>query len=134
MRKLIDRLFTEDETLPPRVVVAAGLGAYALLLLRPFMGPVSAAVLGIAMIAALALVCLAVLREFLPMMDPRHPDADRFVVWGGFALALLVGGTAFGLWFLPALVLGLVLLWWRARELFEVFPWFETPGNTGARH
>ena len=109
------------------MIVAAGLAAYGLLFLRPLTGGVTAVLLAAVIILAVAILSCAALREFLPVRDPRHAEADRFVVWGGFAIALAMGWQSFGIWFPPGLVLGTALLWWRARELFEVFPWLDGP-------
>lgn len=132
MQTLLDRLFREDETLHPKTVVGAAMAAYVLLLLARWAGFLGYLAVPI-IICLLALVCYAALRFLLPLMDPRHADADRFAIWGGAVLFVFIGLDVFWIWFLPALALGGVLLWWRAPELLEVFPWFEPPGDTGLR-
>lgn len=130
MRKLVDRFFAEDETLGPRTLISAGLLAYATLFLAPLFGGTLYIVLLGLMILSAALLCYAALRELMPMMDPRDPDADRFVVWGAFVIFLGIGAASFGLLFLPAFFLGAALLYWRASELFEIIPGMDRPGNS----
>ena len=131
MRKLLERLFDEEGRLGPRSIVASGLVAWGLVLLLPALWGAWAVLAVLAMVAALALVTCAALRELLPVLDPRDAEADRFVSWGAALLMLAVGAHAFGIWFLPALALGAALVWVRTPELYEVFPWFEKPGDTG---
>ena len=129
MNWILDKLFREDETLSPRAAVAAGLVAYTLLIFKPVMG-IGTLIFAIPiLIICLALVCYTILRLLMPKMDPRDPDADRFVVWGGTALFVLMGFEGFGWWYPPGLILGGGLLYWRAPELLEVFPYFEEKGN-----
>lgn len=61
----------------------------------------------------------------MPKMDPRDPEADRFVVLGGSVCALLLGFLCFGFMFLPSLVLAAGLIFWRAPDLLEVLPWMD---------
>jgi len=129
MNGLINWAFTEEDTIRPRVGVAAGLVAYVMLFLRPFMGITLLVITTILILACLALVCFAVLRMLLPLMDPRDPDADRFVVWGGALLFVFIGIEGFGAWFLPGLIGGALMIWWRVPELLEVFPWLEEKGT-----
>lgn len=133
MHGILDRIFDEEGRLGPRTIVAAGLAAWALLLLEPLAGGVWAVLLLILMILALSMASYAALRELLAVMDPRDAEADRFVVWGSALLILLIGFHAFGIWFLPALILAALLIRLRVPELYEVFPWFEKPGDTGLR-
>lgn len=128
MQTVLDWLFRDDETLHPNVVISAGLVAYALMYLNAWLG-VAIVVAVPLLVLSITLICFAVLRFLLPMMDPRDPDADRFAVWGGLALFVIIGIDAFGIWFLPGLVLGAALLYWRAPELLEVFPYFEGKGG-----
>ena len=129
MNAFINWPFTEEDTLKPRVGVAAGLIAYVLLFLRPFMGTTLMVISVILILACLALVCFGILRLLVPQMDPRDPEADRFVVWGGALLFLFIGIEGFGAWFVPGLIGGAGLMWWRVPELLEVFPWFEEKGD-----
>ncbi|WP_112321263.1 hypothetical protein [Oceanibium sediminis] len=133
MRKLLDRLFTEDETLGLRTLVSAGLLACVLMVFLPVTAGVTFVICAALLILSLSLLGYAGLRELLPVLDPRDPDADRFAVWGALVLFLAIGWLAFGIWFLPGLILGGALLWMRAPELFEIIPGFEKPGNTGLR-
>ena len=128
MSKLTNWPFTEEDTLKPRIGVAAGLVAYIFQFLLPFFGATGKLVLTLFIILALALVCFAILRLLIPKMDPRDPEADRFVVWGGALLFVFIGIEGFGAWFVPGLIGGGALIWWRVPELVEVFPWFEEKG------
>ncbi len=128
MQTILDWLFRDDETLHPKVVIGAGLLAYVLMYLNTWLG--IGIILAVPLVViSITIVCYAVLRFLLPMMDPRDPDADRFAVWGGTLLFVIVGADAFGVWFIPGLVLGGGLLYWRAPELLEVFPYFEGKGG-----
>ena len=129
MNTLLNWAFTEEDMLKPRIGVAAGLIAYVLLFLRPFFGTTTMIIAIILILACLALVCFGILRLLIPQMDPRDPDADRFVVWGGALLFVFIGIEGFGPWFLPGLIGGAALIWWRVPELIEVFPWFEEKGG-----
>lgn len=67
----------------------------------------------------------AAFQFLMPKMDPRDPDADRFVVYGGAVCVLLIGFLAFGLMFLPALVIAAGLIFWRAPDLLQILPWMD---------
>lgn len=120
----MDRFFREDETIAPRLVVGLGLLAIVLVFLAPHIGGLTSLLLYVIALLALVPLTYSVLRILLPLMDPRDPDADRFAVWGGLALCVLVGLGAFGLVILPAFAAGGALIWTRAPELFEPFEAF----------
>ncbi|MEM8872141.1 MAG: hypothetical protein AAGB10_18015 [Pseudomonadota bacterium] len=130
MNSILDGFFREDETLHPRMLVAAGIVAYFFHYLAKWFG-VSWWITQGLIVLLVAMLCYAVLRFLLPMMDPRDPDADPFVVWGTCFLFLIMGGDGFGALFIPGLIIGAAVLYWRAPELLEVFPWFEKDGNEG---
>jgi hypothetical protein len=133
MQKLFDFIFTEDEALGARTLVSCGVVSYAAALLAPLFTGATFVVLVVIMVVTLTLLCYAALRELLPLLDPRDPDADRFVVFGALLIFLAIGWTGFGIFFVPGLVLGMALLWWRAPDLLEVIPFLEKPGDTGLR-
>lgn len=68
----------------------------------------------------------AAVHYFVPLMDPRDPEADRFVIYGAVASLVLLGLVAFGWLFLPALVLTGGLVFWRVPDLAEFLPWVDT--------
>lgn len=127
MQKMLDFLFTEEEALTARMLVTCGLLAYALSLIMPLFGSLFWIILAIIQVLVLALLCYSALRELLPMMDPRDAEADRYVVWGAFVIFLAIGWTGFGILLIPALCLGVSLLWIRAPEILEVIPFMEKP-------
>lgn len=129
MSRPLDFLFREDDTLGPRMLVSVGLLAYGLAIFKPVMGTGMLILALPLIIVALGLISFAALRWLLPLMDPRHDSADRFVVWGGAALFAVAGIQGFGVWFLPGLALGAVLIWWRVPELLEILPGREERGN-----
>ena len=119
--KFFDWMFREDETLHPRIVVSAGLFAYFVLFLRPVLGLLFFPLVP-GVVVALGLVCYAALRILMPVMDPAHPGADRFVVYGSTVLFVAIGAQAFGFWFLPGLAGGVAIIIWRAPELLDSLP------------
>jgi|GEM_PF-5731975 len=125
MLKMLDFMFTEDEVLSARTIVGCGIAAYALSLIMLLFGGFFWILLAIVQVLALALLCYSALREILPMMDPRDPEADRFVVWGAFVIFLAIGWTGFGIILIPALCLGVSLLWVRAPQVLEAVPFLD---------
>ena len=125
MHKMLDFLFTEEEALGPRMLVGCGIAAYALSFLLPIFGGILWILFVVIMVLSAALLCYSALRELLPLLDPRDPEADRFVVWGALVLFLAIGWTGFGIYFIPSLIIGISLLWWRAPDLLEVVPFLE---------
>ncbi|QHQ36115.1 hypothetical protein [Algicella marina] len=125
--KMLDRLFREDETMSPRLVVGGALLAFALALFAPQFGMVMRGLVSLIALILLVAPAYMALRFLVPMMDPRDAEADRFAVWGGLVLLLVVGFSTFGLMTLPALALAGLLLWKRAPELMEPFERFSGP-------
>ena len=133
MENMLNFLFREDETINPRLAVAGGIVAYAVLFFVPVFGLFMSILFVPILVIGLALGCFAVLRFLFPLMDPRHPSSDRFAVWGGLVLFLLTGWFAFGVFFLPAVLLGIGLIWLRAPEFLEVIPQLEGQLGRGRR-
>lgn len=121
MDRICNRLFREDETLAPRTILAAGLLAYLVVLLRDWLGWLYYLLIPV-MVLALALLTFALLRALLPRLDRTVPGGDPVIVWGTPALFTVAGLHGFGIWFLPALAGGAALIAWRAPELLELLP------------
>ncbi len=121
LNRLLDRIFTEEETLPPRLLVGAGLAAYALMLTRPLLGSAFYAALPV-MLAGIAALSYGAMRALGPMLDTEPGDAgtDRPLIWAAGLLAVLIGFASFGIWFVPGLAGGVGLVALRAPELGEV--------------
>lgn len=127
MNRIIEIAFRDDQSLDTRAIVGLGLLAYAMYYVGPWLGMVGYLAYPL-LILLIAAVTHTVFLHLMPLMDPRHDSADRFSVWGGAVLYLLAVAGAFGLLFIPGLLLGLGLLYWRAPDLLQVFPWFEGRG------
>jgi hypothetical protein len=125
MENLVNKLFPEKGMGNMRLVVGTLLTAAVLRVLHFLVGGLGFIYYPLALI--LLIFPLYAAAQFLvPKMDPRDPDADRFVIYGSLASLILLGFVAFGWLFLPALIAAGGLVVWRAPDLAELLPWVDS--------
>lgn len=120
-QSIFDRIFREDETLSPRLLVGAALAAWVMIAISPHIGAIRH-LLYLLVIVAMALVTYGVMRLALPRTDTRDPDGDPLAAWGVLILLVVIGWEVFGIAFVIGGVLGAGLVWWRMPELLPFLP------------
>ncbi len=121
---MIEKLFPQKGMGNLRLVVGALLAVAILTTLHILVGGLGFIYYPLAMIL-LIFPLYAAAQFLLPMMDPRDPDSDRFVVYGSLASLILIGFAAFGWLFLPAVLITAGLMAWRAPDLADLLPWMD---------
>lgn len=125
MENLLNQFFPSKGMGNLKMIVGASLAACIMALLHKLLGGLGFIYYPIVIILLIFPVYAAA-QHLMPKMDPRDPDTDRFVIWGTAATCVLLGFVAFGILFLPVLLLTGGLVFWRAPDLLEILPWMDS--------